>query len=114
MEKRFPLRDVVVVKPATELEIRLTPDSMPRRRVWPAYSAFGGLGAAVAAVAVGGVLGAMSQVEPDTDVRLRVQEDLERRKGLATGANVLFVSGAALGVASLTILYLYRRDVFGE
>jgi hypothetical protein len=113
-ENRFPWQDVVMVKPATELEIKLTPESLPRRRLWPGYLAFGALGAAALSAGVGGVLGAMSQVEPDSAVRLRVQEDLSRRQGLATTANVLFASGATLALTSAILLYIYRRDVFGE
>jgi hypothetical protein len=113
-EKRFPWQDLVVVKPATDLEIKLTAENLPRRRSWPGYVALGSLGAAVATVGLGTALGAMSQVEPDSDVRQRVQEDLGRRQRLATSANVLFGCGAALALFSLTLLYLYRRDVFGE
>lgn len=113
-ENRFPWQDTVLVKPATELEIKLTPDNLPRRRRWPGYVAFGGLGAAALSAGLGGVLGAMSQVQPDSGVRLRVQEDLRRREGLATTANVLFGCAAAIGLASSGLLYVYRRDVFGD
>jgi hypothetical protein len=113
-ENRFPWQDKVTVRPATELEIRLTSDNLPPRRRWPATVGFGGLGAAAFSVGVGATLGALSQVEPDSMVRLRVQEDLRRRQDLATTANVLFVCGAALAVASTAILYLYRRDVIGD
>jgi hypothetical protein len=61
-----------------------------------------------------GVLGALSQVEPDTTVRLRVQQDLDRRQRLATTANILLGCGAAVALFSSTLLYIYRRDVFGE
>jgi len=113
-ENRFPWQEMVMVKPATELEIRLTAESLPMRRRWPTYVAFGGLGAAALSVGVGATFGALSQVEPDSGVRLRVQEDLGRRQDLATTANVLFGCGAALALFSSALLYLYRRDIFGE
>jgi hypothetical protein len=113
-ENHFPWQDVVTVKPATDLEIRLTPQNLPARRLWPRWAALGGMGAGAAAVGVGAGLGAMSQVEPDTTSRVRVQQDLARRQGLATSANVLFATGAALALCSVAILYLYRADVFGD
>jgi hypothetical protein len=113
-EKRFPWQETVMLKSATELEIKLTPENLPGRRTWPTYLAFGGLGATAVSAGLASVLGAMSQEEPDTTVRLRVQQDLQRRQKLATTANVIFAGAAVLAAVSTVVLYVYRRDVFGE
>jgi hypothetical protein len=113
-ENRFPWHGSDTVKPATELEIKLTPRDLPERRTWPSYLVVGGLGASAVSIGLASVLGAMSQVEPDTTERGKVQQDLARRQRLATTANVVFGCGAALAALSATVFYVYRRDVLGD
>jgi hypothetical protein len=113
-ENRFPWTTVVDVRPASDLQIKVTPENMPRRRLWPGYVGFGGVGLAAGAVVLGSVLGAMSQDEPTSGSRRALQDDFNRRKGLVRDANLLFAAGAAIGVASLAVLIGYRRDVLGE
>ena len=67
---RFPWTSRVEVRPGEELQIRLTPDNLPRRRRWP-----GVRGVRVprrspaAAFAAGGFLGVLSQLQPNGDSR---------------------------------------------
>jgi hypothetical protein len=113
-EDRFPWQDRVVVRPSTELEIKLTPEHLPRRLTWPRYAGFGGLALATVALGGGALLGVMSQEEPSSNVRLVAQQELHHRERLATRANVLFASGAALALGALALLLIYQRDVFGD
>jgi TolB-like protein len=113
-ERRFPWHSVVTVKPAAVLQIRVSPEMMPARRSWPTLVATGGFVAAGAAALAAGTVGTLASLEPASGSRRDIQADLERRRDLATAANVLFVTSAVLATTSAVLLIRYWRDVFGE
>ncbi|HVV15968.1 MAG TPA: PEGA domain-containing protein [Polyangia bacterium] len=111
---RFPWMSRVEVRPGEELQIRLTPDNLPRRRAWPAYAGYGTAVAGAAALAAGGFLGELSQLQPSGSTRQQAADDLDQKRNLALAANVSFVSAAVLGAVSLYFFVRYHDDIFGR
>lgn len=111
---RFPWTSRVDVRPGDELQIRLTPENLPRRRAWPSYAAYGTAIAGAAALAAGGFLGELSQLQPGGSTRAQAADDLDQKRHLALAANVSFASAAVLGVVSLYFFIRYHDDVFGR
>jgi hypothetical protein len=111
---RFPWSSRVDVRPGDELQIRLTPDNLPRRRSWPSYAAYGTAIAAGAALAAGGFLGELSQLQPSGSTRAQAVDDLDQKRHLALAANASFASAAVLGAISLYFFIRYHDDVFGR
>jgi hypothetical protein len=111
---RFPWLSRVDVRPGQELQIRLSPENLPRRRAWPAYAAYGTAIAGAAALAAGGFLGELSQLQPSGSTRQQAVDDLDQKRNLATAANVSFASAAVLGAVSLYFFLRYHDDVFGR
>ena len=112
--RRFPWTSRVEVRPGQDLQIKLTPENLPARRSWPAYAAYGSAAASAAALAAGGVLGALSQVQPSGSTRFEAMQDLDNKRHYALAADVSFGAALALGAASLYFFLRYRDDVFGR
>jgi PEGA domain-containing protein len=110
----FPWMSRVDVRPGQELQIRLTPENLPRRRAWPPYAAYGTSALAIAAAAAGGFLGELSQVQPSGNTRQIAMDDLDQKRRFATAANVSFASAGVLGAVSIYLFVRYRDDVFGR
>ncbi len=110
----FPWASRVEVLPGQELQIKLTRENLPRRRSWPPTVAYATAIAAGAALAAGGFLGQLSQLQPNGSTRQQTADDLEQKRHFATAANVSFVTAAVLGVVSLYHFIRYRDDIFGR
>jgi hypothetical protein len=110
----FPWSSRVEVLPGQELQIKLTTDNLPQRRGWPPYAAYGTAIAAGAALAAGGFLGELSQLQPNGSTRQQAADDLEQKRHFATAANVSFAAAAALGITSLYFFIRYHADIFGR
>jgi hypothetical protein len=110
----FPWVSRVEVLPGQELQIKLTADNLPRRRGWPPYAAYGTAIAAGAALAAGGFLGELSQLQPNGSTRQQAADDLEQKRHFATAANVSFGAAVLLGAASLYFFIRYHDDIFGR
>jgi hypothetical protein len=113
-DRRFPWRSKVEVRPGQDLQIKLTPENLPARRAWPARAAYGSTAACAAALAAGGVLGALSQVQPSGSTRFEAMQDLDQKRRFALAANVSFGTAIALGAASIYFFVRYRDDIFGR
>jgi PEGA domain len=111
---RFPWASRVEVRPGEELQIRLSSDNLPRRRAWPPYAAYGTAIAGVMALAAGGFLGELSQLNPTGATRQAAADDLDQKKSFALAANISFASAAVLGAVSLYFFLRYHDDVFGR
>jgi hypothetical protein len=111
---RFPWTSRVDVRPGEELQIRLSPDNLPRRRRWPANTAYASSALAAAAFATGAFLGAVSQLQPSGDTREAAMQDLEQKKSFALAANISFGAGAVLAAVALFHFIRYRDDIFGR
>jgi hypothetical protein len=110
----FPWASRVEVLPGQELQIKLTGENLPRRRGWPPTVAYGTAIAAGAALAVGGFLGQLSQLQPNGSTRQQASDDLEQKRHFATAANVSFAAAAVLAAVSLYHFIRYRDDIFGR
>jgi hypothetical protein len=110
----FPWASRVEVLPGQELQIKLTSENLPRRRGWPPTVAYGTAIAAGAALAVGGFLGELSQLQPNGSTRQQASDDLEQKRHFATAANVSFAAAAVLAAVSLYHFIRYRDDIFGR
>jgi hypothetical protein len=95
------------------LEIDLGANSLPEQRTWPKYAAWTLLGTAIAAAGAGGFLGVLSQEAPTGSSRGDVLADVDHKHNQALTANILFGAAGALAIASGTIFYVYRHDIFG-
>ena len=113
-DHRFPWVSTVEVRAGQDLGINLTEANLPRRRRWPSYAAYGTGAAALAAVAAGGFLGVLSQVNPSGDTREAAQRDLIQKQDLAGRSTVAFITGGALAAVSSILFVAYRRDIFGR
>jgi hypothetical protein len=111
---RFPWTSRVEVLPGQELQIRLTSESLPRRRRWPGTVAYGSATLAAVSLAAGGFFGVLSQLTPSGDSRQAAMDDLDQKRRFAQGANIAFVTGAVLGAVSLVTFIRYRDDIFGR
>jgi hypothetical protein len=111
---RFPWTSRVEVLPGQELQIRLSPDNLPARRRWPTYGAYGGAALCVAALAAGGFLGVLSQLQPNGDSRAAAMADLDQKRQFARAADVAFGASAVFGLVSLYYFIRYGDDVFGR
>lgn len=113
-EHRFPWISTVEVRAGQDLGINLTEANLPRRRRWPSYAAYGSGAAALAAVAAGGFLGVLSQVNPSGDTREAAQRDLRQKEDLARLSTGSFITGGAMAVLSAALFVAYRHDIFGR
>jgi hypothetical protein len=111
---RFPWTSKVEVLPAQELQIKLTADNLPQRKNWPAYTAYGSAALAAVALATGGFLGVLSQLQPTGDTRAAAQQDESQKRNFALAANISFGTGALFAVVSLYYFVRYRDDIFGR
>ena len=111
---RFPWTSRVEVRPDEELQIRLTPDNLPRRRRWPANAATLSTALAAGAFATGAFLGVLSQMQPNGDSRQAAMQDLDEKRDFARGANIAFGAGALLAAIALYHFIRYRDDIFGR
>jgi hypothetical protein len=111
---RFPWTTRVEVRPGEELQIRLTPDNLPRRRTWPANVAIASTTLAGAALATGAFLGVLSQMQPNGDSREAAMQDLAEKRDFARGANIAFATSALLAAVALYHFIRYRDDIFGR
>jgi hypothetical protein len=110
----FPWASRVEVLPGQELQIRLTPDNLPRRRTWPSTAAYGSAALAVAAVAAGGFLGELSQLQPNGNTRQLAMNDLDQKRNFALAVNISFGAGVVFGAISLYYFIRYHDDIFGR
>ncbi|HEY4392578.1 MAG TPA: PEGA domain-containing protein [Polyangia bacterium] len=110
----FPWASRVEVLPGQELQIKLSGDNLPRRRGWPPGVAYGTAIAAGAALAVGGFLGELSQLQPNGSTRQQAADDLDQKRHFATAATVSFVAAGVLAAVSLYHFIRYRDDIFGR
>jgi hypothetical protein len=113
-DDRFAWTSRVEVRPGQDLQIKLTPDNLPRRRTAPPYVAYGAASLAVLGFAAGGFLGELSQLQPSGETRQATMDDLEQKKRFALTANVAFGIGAAAALTSLFTFIVYRDDIFGR
>jgi hypothetical protein len=111
---RFPWTSRVEVRAGQDLGINLTEANLPQRRRWPGSFAYGAAAGALTAVAAGGFLGVLSQVNPTGDTREAAQRDLAQKERLAFGSTVSFVTAGALGLLSGLLFIVYRDDIFGR
>ncbi|HEY7375838.1 MAG TPA: PEGA domain-containing protein, partial [Polyangia bacterium] len=111
---RFPWTSRVEVRPGEELQIRLTPDNLPRRRRWPSSVAYGSTALAAAAFASGAFFGVLSQLQPNGDSREAAMQDLDQKRSFALAANVSFGVGAALAAVAIYHFIRYQDDIFGR
>jgi hypothetical protein len=111
---RFPWMSKVEVLPSQELQIKLTGDNLPERRHWPTYVAYGSASASVLALATGGFLGVLSQVQPAGNDRAAAQRDEHQKTNFARAANISFGAGAILAIVSLYHFLRYGDDIFGR
>ena len=111
---RFPWTSRVEVRPGEELQIRLTPDNLPRRRRWPANAATLSAALAAGAFATGAFLGVLSQMQPNGDSRQAAMQDLDEKRSFARGANIAFGAGALLAAIAIYHFIRYRDDIFGR
>ena len=111
---RFPWASRVEVLPGQELQIRLSSVNLPRRRAWPPYAAYGSAIAAGAALAAGGFLGELSQLQPNGSTRAAAADDLEQKRHFALAANISFGAAALFGAVSLYYFIRYHDDIFGR
>jgi hypothetical protein len=110
----FPWASRVEVLPGQELQIKLSPENLPRRRAWPSYAAYGSAALAVAAIAAGGFLGELSQLQPTGNTRQLAMDDLDQKRHFALAANISFGAGVVLGAVSLYHFIRYHDDIFGR
>jgi len=110
---RFPWTSTVEVRSGQELGINLTEANLPARRRWPSYVTYGTGGLALGALATGGFLGVLSQVNPSGDTRQAAQRDLQQKERLATGSTVAFIAGGALAIVSAAIFASFTDDILG-
>ena len=111
---RFPWTSRVEVRPAEELQIRLTPDNLPRRRRWPANTATAATSLAAVALASGSFLGILSQLQPTGDSRAAAMQDLEQKRNFARAANISFVVSGVMAVVAIFHFIRYQDDIFGR
>jgi hypothetical protein len=111
---RFPWTSRVDVRPGQELQIKLKPDSLPERRAWPQRVAYSAATLAAVALAAGGFLGVLSQLQPNGATRADAQQDFDQKKTFAKAATISFGVGAGLAAASLFHFIYYRDDIFGR
>jgi hypothetical protein len=102
------------VLPGQELQIRLNPDNLPRRRTFPPYAAYGSAALAVASFAAGGFLGELSQLQPNGTTRQLAMDDLDQKRHFALAANISFGAGVVFGAISLYTFIRYHDDIFGR
>ena len=110
----FPWTTNVRLLAATDLEIKLLPEQMPRRRTWPGVAVTSSLVGAAASVGLGALLGTLSQVSTSGNTRQSVETDLDRRQTFATYSNVAFGVGVGLAAGAWLIHALYKRDIADE
>ncbi|HZL18674.1 MAG TPA: PEGA domain-containing protein [Polyangia bacterium] len=110
----FPWASRVEVLPGQELQIKLSPENLPRRRAWPSYAAYGSAALAVASIAAGGFLGELSQLQPNGNTRQLAMDDLDQKRHFALAANISFGAGVVLGAVSLYYFIRYHDDIFGR
>jgi hypothetical protein len=113
-EGRFPWLSEVEVLPGQDLDIKLLPANLPERRRWPTRLGYGTLGLGAVSLAAGGFLGVLSQLSPSGSTRADIQRDIDQKHGFAVGANIAFIAGGALLVASALTFIGYRSDIFGS
>ncbi|HEX3696842.1 MAG TPA: PEGA domain-containing protein [Polyangia bacterium] len=113
-DNRFAWSSKVDVLPGQELQIKLTPDNLPRRRRWPSNAAYGSLVAAALSFATGGFLGVLSQQPPNGSTRFDAQQDYDQKRHFALAANISFGAGALFTVLSSYFFIHYRDDIFGR
>lgn len=111
---RFPWASNVDVLPGQDLGVNLTVDNLPARRVWPSRFAVTTASLGAVALAAGGFFGAISQLSPSGDTGVELQDDFHQKQRFATAANVSFITGGALLLASLITVVAYHDDVFGR
>ena len=111
---RFPWTSRVEVRPAEELQIRLTPDNLPRRLRWPANTAYASTALGAAAFATGAFLGVLSQLQPTGDSRQAAMDDLEQKRRFALAANISFATSAVFALVALYHFLRYQDDIFGR
>ena len=111
---RFPWTSRVDVRPGEELQIRLTPDNLPRRRRWPANTAYASTGLAAVALAAGTFFGVLSQLQPNGDSRQAAMQDLEQKRSFAQAANISFLISGAMAAVALFHFIRYQDDIFGR
>jgi len=102
------------VLPGLELQIKLTPDNLPERKRWPTYAAGGATGLGVLALATGGFLGGLSQLQPAGNTRAEAQQDERQKRDFARAANISFGTGALLGIVATYFFIRYSDDIFGR
>jgi hypothetical protein len=110
----FPWTSRVEVRPGQDLQIKLTPENLPRRRQWPTYGAYGAAALAGVSVAAGSFFGVLSQVKPSGNTRAEAMADLDQKREFATAANVSFGTAAVFGAVSLYYFIRYHDDIFGR
>ena len=113
-EGHFSWATRVKVVAATDLQIKLLPEQMPRRRQWPTAVLTGAVAGAVLALGFSATLGTLAELDPSGSTRRAVQEDVARHQTFATYANVGFGVSAAFAITALVIRTLYRADIVGE
>ena len=111
---RFPWTSRVEVRPGEELQIRLTPDNLPRRRRWPSSVAYGSTTLAAAAFASGAFFGVLSQLQPNGASREAAMRDLDQKRSFARAANVSFGVGAVMAAVAVYHFIRYQDDIFGR
>jgi PEGA domain len=114
MDRRKPWSSKIEVKPGTDLQIKLNESHFDRRRAWPRYVGFGGVGGGLISLTVGGVFGTFSQQQINATTRVEVQAELEERNRFASNANALYALGGALLVSGVATLWYYSDDVFED
>ncbi len=110
----FPWTSRVDVRPGEELQIKLSPDNLPRRRRWPANTAYVSTGLAAVALAAGTFLGVLSQLQPNGDSRQAAMQDLDQKRSFARAANIAFIASGTMAAVALYHFIRYQDDIFGR
>jgi len=113
-DRRFPWVSTVEVRSGQDLGINLTEANLPARRRWPGGIAYGTGVLALTAAATGGLLGILSQVNPNGDTRQAILDDFSQKDNMAKGANAAFITAGGLAVISTAMFIIYKDDIFGR
>jgi hypothetical protein len=88
--------------PSSPLAFRTGPaDRAPEPTSWKTYAGFGAAGLAIVAFSAAVITGGIATEPPTGSTRKQAQDDLERKKGYATAANVAFVAGGVFSAAAV-------------
>ena len=96
-----PRSEPLATAPSTPGARTAPADRAPERTSWKTYAGFGAAGLAIVAFSAAVITGGIATEPPTGATRKQAQDDLERKKGYATAANVAFVAGGVFSAAAV-------------